>query len=60
MKLVFLGDFMLGRYVAPFIRESGLPSLLSPIEGILRDNLIVTNLESPLTDFFMTFKTHKL
>ena len=49
MKLVFLGDFMLGRYVAPFIRELGLPNLLSPIESILRDNLIVTNLESPLT-----------
>ena len=40
---------MLRHYITPFIRELGLLNLLYLIEGILKDNLIVVNLEFPLT-----------
>lgn len=49
MGIVFLGDFMLGRYILPDIEMIGLKSLLEPIRRLINGNHIVANLESPLS-----------
>ena len=51
MSLVFTGDIMLGRNILPYVRKKGgVAKMLSAIKHLTQNNVVIANLECPLTN----------
>ena len=60
MGLAILGDIMLGRHQAQFVKRYGLNKILSQLLPIVENRKIIANLECPLVDVKSSKNNNKL